>query len=569
MDDVSTHDGVAPGVYRPGGSAPAGGANSALRAAIDATTDARLDDPRGFDAIVVGAGASGGLAAQQLTQAGLTVLLLDAGWDGDFFESPLRKLIAKTVPLVADPRLEDILPPRVVNAGRRALRLAGKLHQPVQSRCYAWPLAPGSFVDDRQNPYVAAPDQPFSWIRAHQIGGRMTIPGHGRQYYRLGPADFMPDDGLSPAWGLAPGELDPWYALVEDHLRLAGGTEGCPALPDSRIRQPLAPSAAEAQVFERVRARWRDAHPVLGRFAAPMNTVEAAALTKRLYCRTGALVRDVAVDDSGHAAGVNWFDRASRRIRGARAPIVFLCASTLSTTRILLSSRTARHPEGIGAASGVLGRYLMDHIYVQGTGIGGALPGEPVANEAGRCVFLPRFDRCSGTGAGGRGFGIQVFRWSAERGRSHFVAGAFGEMTPRAHNRVLLDKTFLDAWGLPVLRIECRRDESDRLLAAQQREAIRAVAQALDVTLDPIDETAAPPGTAAHECGTARMGASPADSVCDPNNEVWDARGLYVTDAAAFASQGFQNPTLTILALTARACHRAAQLTRRQATAAA
>jgi len=147
--------------------------------------------------------------------------------------------------------------------------------------------------------------------------------------------------------------------------------------------------------------------------------------------------------------------------------------------------------------------------------------------------------------------------------------GFDARMTPRAHNRVLLDKTFLDAWGLPVLRIECRRDEADRRLAAQQREAIREVAQALDVTLDPIDQAAAPPGTAAHECGTARMGASPADSVCDPNNEVWDARGLYVTDAAAFASQGFQNPTLTILALTARACHRAAQVTRRQATAAA
>jgi choline dehydrogenase-like flavoprotein len=532
-------------------------ASPGVRAAIDATTIDRLEDARGFDAIVVGAGAAGGLAAQLLTEAGLTVLVLDAGWRGTFLHAPLRRLISGVVRSVANPRLQDVLPPRVIDLGHRVLRLAGRIYQPVQSKCFAWEMAPDCFVDDRENPYVDEPESRFNWFRGHQIGGRMIIPGHGRQYYRMSERDFIPDDGLSPSWGLAPGELDHWYRLVESHLGLAGGNEHCSSVPDSQMATVLEPTAAEAEVCERIRGRWRNAQPLLGRSAPPLRSIEAAAGTSRLFCRTGAIVRDVQVDQSSQTTGVSWFDRATGGTRSARAPIVFVCASSLATTRILLSSRSVANPGGIGAASGALGRYLMDHVLLSASGLGGALPGEPISNEPGRCVYLPRFDMRNDDHSGDRGYGVQIYRWSAEHGKSHFTAVSFAEMTPRPENRVVLDPHRRDAWGFPVLRIQCRHDEAELARAAQQCTALREISELMGARLYRIDDKPAIPGSAIHECGTARMGDSPGNSVLDSNNQCWDARGLYVTDAAAFASQGMQNPTLTILALTARACHHA------------
>lgn len=510
--------------------------------------DAEAND-RTFDAIVVGAGAAGGLAASLLCEAGLDVLLLDAGHRMPAWRQPFRRLTHTLVRSVADPRLLGFFPPRAINAGRKALRLVGRIRQPIQTHCFAWERLPDVFVDDRDFPYATPADRPFNWIRAHGIGGRMIIPGHGRQYYRLGRSELAPRDGLSPPWPLAEGELDPWYALVERRLGLAGARDGLESPPDGEVTRISEATADEAATIEAIRKRWPQARPILSRYAPPLESVAAAVSTGRLRCRTGAVVQAVVKGTSGRISGVEWHDLRSRSRCKASAPLVFLCASTLESTRILLQS------EGLAKKPGVLGHYLMDHMLVKAEGVGPKLSSDTEI-EPGRCLYLPRFDRRDGDASAERGFGIQLYRsWAGER--SWFTAAAFCETTPRAENRATLDPTRRDAWGNPTLRVDFRYSEAERQLAAKVTEALAELAKVTGATLHTLERTPATPGTAVHECGTARMGADPATSVLDSNNECWDAPGLYVTDGASFPSQGAQNPTLTIMALTARACHHA------------
>jgi choline dehydrogenase-like flavoprotein len=530
-----------------------GGASPALEAAIRAASLDRLQGRRAVDAVVVGAGAAGGMAALRLTQAGLRVLVLDAGWRTSFGEAPLRTTALRAASALAEPGLWTALPPRVLDMGLKALKLVGKARQPVQSRCFAWALAPDAFVDDRDHPYALAPGTRFDWFRALQIGGRMTIPGHGRQYYRLSDQDLFPDDGLSPRWPLRRGELDPWYDLVEGLLGLSGGDETCALVPPSRPAHVLKPTPAEAEAIARLGARWKDAPVILGCSAPPLPAIDMAACTGRLLCRQGAIVREIEIDAYGRVAGVRWFDRDAGGPCSIGASLVFLCASALESTRILLNSSSPLRPHGLGSRSGALGRYLMDHALIWSEGSGGPLPGEPVDPAPGRCLYLPRFDLRSGGEEGARGYGVQLYRWSAGRGRSAAKAVSFAEMTPRAENRVVLDPRRRDVWGAPILRVDCRHSEAERALAHDQNRALQEIGEALGVRWRILSSEAAPPGTAIHECGTARMGDTPENSVLDPNCQCWDAEGLYVTDASAFPSQGAQNPTLTILALTARA----------------
>src|SRR5262249_30143900 len=196
--------------------------------------------------------------------------------------------------------------------------------------------APEAFVDDLDCPYVTPPDRPFIWLRSRQLGGRMVIPGHGRQYYRLAPDDLAPADGLSPSWPLKPRELDSWYSLVERRLGLIGSYDGLPWLPNSELSHVVQPTPAEAALQHAIVTRWPSARPVVARFASPFDALEAAARTGRLLIRQDAIVREIQVDRSGRVSGVIWLDQRKRTAEFARAPIVFLCASTLESTRVLL-----------------------------------------------------------------------------------------------------------------------------------------------------------------------------------------------------------------------------------------
>lgn len=531
-----------------------------LLSAIHKTTPDVLERPGAYDAIVIGAGAAGGLAAERLTQGGLEVLLLDAGFRTPFLHAPGRQLFAATVSRLANPNFLPFMPPYLLYNGRRALRLMGRIRQRVQTRCYAWERRPDAFVDDIECPYTTPAERPFFWIRARGLQGRVGIPGHGRLYFRLGRDNFAPSDNESPAWPFTQEEIDPWYADVEKRLGMSGALDGLPWLPDSMITHPLVPTATEAAFMNLVKARWPDFHAVLGRFAPPADTLEGAAATGRLTLRQGANVRSVEVKN-GRVTGVRWFDQASRSERKAAAPLVFLCASALESTRILMLSQDIPSGRAIGAQSNALGHYLMDHVLIAAEGTGAVLPGErPVKIDDGRCVYLPRFDsRDVGTPKPGRGFGVQVYQAHMAGDRSHFVAVSFSEMLPRHENRVALNRQRVDHWGIPTLHIDCSHGKHELKRAADQTEALRALANVAKVSLHRLDKTPSPPGHAVHECGTARMGLDPAASVLDPNNQCWDAAGLYVTDSASFPSQGSQNPTLTVMALTARACAHALQ----------
>ena len=524
-----------------------------LEAAINAATIEAVTG-RMHDAIVVGGGAAGGLAALLLTEAGLNVVVLDAGWRRSLVEAPWSRTAGAMVGAFANPKALRFLPPAVIWKGRRALKRFGAVRQPTQSTCYAWERLPEAFVDDKASPYLSEPGSDFSWYRAHTLGGRMVIPGHGRQYFRLAANDFAPADNHRPHWPFAADALDPWYAEVERRLGLSGRADGEGWQPDSLIKHGLELSPAETALHDAIHKRWPGAHAMLGRYAAPMPSLELAAASDRLKVRRGAMVRRIEVDGSGQTTGVTWHDRATGKLETAKAPLVFLCASSLETTRILMMSQSARSPNGLGGKSDALGRHLMDHVMQKAEGVGPGLAAEPNSPEDGRCTFLPRFnDRETGQVGIEAGFGVQVYQTSGMTGQSWFTAVAFAEMAPRADNRVTLDPERKDAWGAPVLRIACTHGEADLAAAADRARALADLAEITGTKLTRLDDKPALPGSAVHECGTARMGEDPAHSVLDPFNACWDAKGLYVTDGAAMPSQGFQNPTLTIMALTARA----------------
>jgi choline dehydrogenase-like flavoprotein len=528
---------------------------SGLAKVLSATTLEAIRVTGGVDAVVVGSGAAGGLAALLLTEAGLRVLVLEAG-PSRGQRSVSRWLTTNAVRLLTGPLDLRSSPAPLSLIARAALTAAGWWRQPIQSRCRQWIRAPEIFVDDLDCPYVTPRNRPFVWVRARALGGRMLVPGHGWQYYRLGPDDFTPTDGLSPAWPLKVGELDQWYTAVERRLKLTGGHDGLSWLPDSELSHLLEPSANQLALQQAIADRWPDARSVVGRFARPVDALEAAAMTGRLLCRQGAIAREILVDSSGRAHGIVWIDQQSGTTERLYAPLIFVCASTLESTRLLLLSRSAQSPHGLGAASGVLGCGLMDHITVSAMGL--APPLAPGADrEQGRCLYLPRFDaRTLSKPAPGRGFGVQVYQFSSRFG-ALFFAVSFGEMIPRSENRVILDPTRRDAWNIPVLRIECGYNQSELLRAREQATALRELAETARVSFTTLSKVPAPPGSAIHECGTARMGTDPSNSVLDPYNQCWEARGLYLTDGASFPSLGPHNTTLTILALTARACDHA------------
>ena len=488
---------------------------------------------RVYDAVVVGSGPTGGYAAKVLSEAGMDVLVLEAGRSrrrGNAllsYDALRRKCGYK---IEEDPA---------------AIR-----RQRIQSSCYAWPTHPHAFVDDIEQPYATEPDKPFAWIRSQQLGGRMLVRKHGLQFYRFSDADFKAGDrdGATPAWPICYADLVPYYERIERWLGVSGSVDHIAQLPDSLIAHDLTPNTGERLLQSAIEPKWKDRHLIKGRTAPPPAPILEALATRRCTLRTDAIASHVLVDpDTAKANGVAFVDRWTHRHREALARVVVLCASSIESARILLASATRQHPEGLANSSGVLGRYLMDHTHL--TGIHGTLKlSEPI--ESASWSYIPCF-RNIGTKDGRfvRGYGMQVFTMWRECAMT-----AFGEMLPHRDNRVTLNREKTDKWGIPVAQIRCSHGDNEHAMAKDQVDTCVEMLEAANVEIAGINTELSVPGLAAHEVGTARMGSDPRSSVLTNFCQAWDVKNLFVMDGSSFVTQATQNPTLTMLALAARSC---------------
>jgi choline dehydrogenase-like flavoprotein len=494
---------------------------------------AHVTATRSFDVIVVGSGPAGGYAAKALTEAGLQVLVLDAGPDRrvsqivDRYDTVRRRLGYR---IEEDP--------------------AAIVRQPVQSGCYAWPQHPHAFVDDLDNPFTIEQGQRFAWIRSRQFGGRMMVRGHGLQFYRLSDFDFKAGDrdGASASWPISYADLVPYYERVERWMALRGTRNELAHLPDSILSAEVGLGAGEQLLHAALTRTWPDRTLIPGRTASPPVPIVDAIARPNCTLRSRSVVTRVSVDpDTAKANGVEYVDTATGRTREARARAIVLCASAIESARLLLASANHQHPNGLGNSSDMLGRYLMDHTHLNRIDADMPITASDGA-MARRWAYIPCFRNVTKpNGSYVRGYGIQVFTEGSQCGLT-----VFGEMLPRHDNRVTLDPHHKDRWGVPVARISCTHGPNEQAMLADQVVACNEILEAARLVPWRVNAELSPPGLANHEMGTARMGADPRTSVLNSFCQSWDVKNLFVMDGACFVSQACQNPTLTILALAAR-----------------
>ena len=518
-----------------------------------------------YDAIVVGSGAAGSWAAKELTEGGLAVVLLEAG----------RALDAQRDFPSCKPR----------PAGR-AFRLWARLHdQHIQARCsFFAPHTRHLYVNDREDVYTTPAGKPFTWIRGRQLGGRLHT--WARHAPRISSEGFLPSDDAADErrWPISYEELAPHYDKVERTLGVCGTRDGIPELPDGEFLDPPPLTPWEEEFCRRVTAGSpaihitpaRNVQHNPARIPVPL---AFASRTGRLRIETDSIVRQILIDaETGKAKGVLVVDRNTKQEREVFGRLIVLGASAFESVRILLNSACPRYPAGIGGSSGVLGHFISDHLLHWAVASVSA-KGEPLVlpmpesvdpyDWAPTRLYIPDFwKRRAPQERFGR-YGVQV---SLARTPGTWICSMsfFGEMMPRYENRLTIDRSNADAWGIPVAHIECTHSESDMRLLQQMREAGRELAnlagmepvepkrgtwlKRLALSIFKKESIGVPPGSAIHENGGARMGNDPKRSVLNKYNQCWDCENVFVTDGACFPYAPFTNPTLTIMALTVRTC---------------
>jgi choline dehydrogenase-like flavoprotein len=543
-----------------------------------------------YDAIVVGSGIAGGWAAKELTEKGLRVLLLERGRNVEHIKDYVNATKAPWEYLHRGGRT------RAMEEEYQVL----KRDYPLNEKNLAF------WVNDRESPYTEV--RRFDWYRGYQVGGRSLM--WGRQSYRWSDYDFeaTAKEGVAVDWPIRYADLAHWYDHVEKHAGISGSHEGLPQLPDGQFQPAMPLNCGEELIAGRLQKKFEGHRRIIpgrtanatkqleGRnacqyrnacwlgcpygayFSTQSSTLPAAAKTGRLTLKPWSIVSEVLYDrDTKRATGVRVLDAVSEQTTEYQAPIIFLCASTLNTAWLLMRSATDVWPDGLGSSSGELGHNLMDHHFR--CGAEGKLENEGLDDEYyfGRRptgFYIPRYRNLFGDkrdylrgfgyqGSAGRagwsravaelGVGAEFKDAMSQPGEWTIGATAFGEMLPSHENRASLDKTKQDKWGLPVLKIDCATGENERLMRKDMVQDMAEMLEQTGVKKVKIFNNECYPGMGIHEMGTARMGRDPKTSVLNANNQVWDAPNVFVTDGSCMTSAACQNPSLTYMALTARA----------------
>jgi choline dehydrogenase-like flavoprotein len=544
-----------------------------------------VEAPEVHPVIVIGSGASGGMAAWNLTQKGIDVLLLDAG------EKFSREGLWTHVRPWED----------------RERRRRGERPREV-------------FLDVREQPYLTPEGRPFDLIRVWGHGGKTNV--WGRVSLRYSDLDFKAADrdGWEIPWPLSYADLAPYYDRVEPLIGVSGGDDDSEALPGSRFLQPAPRPRCAERLLQRAGAKI-GTPLVAGRranmtratrgfppchycgncargcdtssfFNSADHLLPFALETGKLQIRSNAVAARILTDDHGRARGVQYFDRKTGAEHEVRGRVVVLGASCVDSTRILLNSTSERHPNGIGNGSDVIGRYLCEQVRVNVKGFLPDLYGRERQHDeglGGEHVYLPRFNHRPGrtrdylrgfgaqfwgTGsldatpsAAGRhvpGFGASFKREMKRRVPAWFEMHPFGEVLPYADNRITVDKSRTDRYGVPLLHIEYRTRENERKMVEHMCDTVEELVQAAGGVLVGYrrGETDGN-GAAIHEHGTCRMGADPRRSALTAFNQMHEVKNLFVVDGSAFPTATEKNPTLTILALAWRATDYLAEEMRR------
>lgn len=559
--------------------------------------NAKAVDAHTFDAIVIGSGMTGGWAAKELCEKGLKTLVLERG---------------RNVEHIKDYTTANLPPWQFAHRGQLPLKVLQD--NPVVSQCYAFDdTTQHFFVKDSEHPYVQL--KPFSWIRGYQVGGKSLMWARWTQ--RWSDLDFEANakEGIAVDWPIRYKDIAPWYSHVEKFVGISGNRDGIPHLPDGEFLPPMEMNCVEKHLQESIASHFPDRRLIISRtanltkglngrgpcqyrdlcsrgcpyggyFSSNAATLPAATATGNLTLRPHSVVHSILYDEqTQRATGVRVIDAIDKSTTEYFAKVIFVNAGTLNTTLLFLNSTSARFPNGFGNDSGVLGRYLMDHNY-RGN-VGGSFEGFADRYYEGRRpagVYLARyrnvgkdaqtdFLRGYAFAAGGsrtRGvesdavIGAGLKEALQEPGVWNVWMTGMGECLPYADNKVTLSKDKTDAWGIPQLEIDCEFRENE---LAMLRDILDSGAEMLErAGFKNIQarDGGNPPGLGIHEMGTARMGRDPKTSVLNAHNQVWTARNVFVTDGACMTSSACQNPSLTYMALTARAANFAVEELKRR-----
>lgn len=566
-----------------------------------------------YDAIVVGSGAAGGMAAHVLTSHGLQVLLLEAGKKLNMEQE------LKSMEWPYDHPRRGIMPP-----GSHALSLneynirplpyaKGMRYQHVYSYVQGWSGSDYSkniVVDEKDNPYTG---DKYAWVRARLLGGKTAI--WGRLALRLSDLDFKAasHDGYGEDWPISYADIEPYYDKVDTYLGISGLKEGLPHLPDSLFQRPNRFTKSEMMFRESLKGMGRVITPyragvtsdglkhnkyrskcfgrgACGRraggcdihaaFDSPTGLIYPAMDTGNLTLRTNATVYQVDVDkNTGKATGVSFVDTATGKTYQAKAKAVVLGASTLESARLMLLSKSSQHPGGIGNSSGHVGHNFCEHIMGPGvTGIVKDQIGKPTTLDDGRPggFYLPRFRNLKEKnskflrgygfegGAGSSmfpghafetpGYGKDFKKQVRDYAGAFIDMGAFGEVLPRYENYVDIDPTVKDKWGIPVVRMHIKFGENEQAMAKDMAVQAKEMFENAGIQIVGVDDHLLTPGWSIHELGTARMGTDPKKSVLNQFQQSHDVPNLLVVDGSSHVSASCQNPTWTIMALAWRSC---------------